>query len=423
MKIKKIVKKLTPEFLLDFYHYALAFIGSVVFLFPSRKITVIGVTGTSGKSTTVDFITRILEEAGNHVASVSSVRFKIGKKEWKNELKMTTPGRMKLQQFLRQAVQSKCDLAVLEIASEGIKQHRHKFIHFDTAVFTNLSPEHIEAHGGFENYRNEKLKLFKATKNVHIVNIADDDAKYFWSIGARQKIGFKSKNQTSKCKMTNQNSKIVEADDIKLTADGLLFKIQDTKFNTQLLGDFNVYNALAAIAVARAYGVSLEDCRRALEKAAGVPGRMEMVSQNPMVVVDYAHTPEQLELAYKSFHGKPLVCVLGSCGGGRDKWKRPALGKIAQQYCKEIIITNEDPYDEPPLDIINQVAESAGSKAQKILDRKEAIVRALALAKPGEAVIITGKGSEVWMCLENGKKIPWSDKDTVKEELVKTLDK
>src|SRR3990167_6100292 len=181
MAPKELVKKFIPKFALNIYHYKLALLGAFLFGFPGKdkNIKIIGITGTSGKSTTIDFVCRILEEAGFKVASFSSVRFRIGDREWKNELKMTMPGRMKVQKFLRQAVNEKCQFAVLEITSEGIMQSRHRFINFDTAVFTNLSPEHIESHGGFENYRNAKLKLFKATKKRHIINIADENAKYF----------------------------------------------------------------------------------------------------------------------------------------------------------------------------------------------------------------------------------------------------
>ena len=403
MTFKETAKKFIPKFLLRFYHFCLALFGAVVFGFPgkSKNMKIIGVTGTSGKSTTVDFITRILEEAqpspkasageaGEKVASVSSIRFKVGDKEWENIYKMTMPGRFVIQKLLSQAKKAQCKYVVLEVTSEGIRQFRHKFINFDCAVFTNLTPEHIESHGGFENYRNEKLKLFKATKNIHIVNADDSNAKYFLDVPANKKITFSLK----------------EAQSLNL------------KLNLQ--GEFNKMNALAAICVAKAYGISLEVCRKALEKAKGISGRMEIVSESPIrVVVDYAHTPEQLEAVYKTFKDEKLICVLGSCGGGRDKWKRPELGKLAAKYCKEIIITNEDPYDEKPAEIINQVAETAGSDAQKVANRKEAIEKAIKLAKPGDTVIITGKGSEPWMCLENGKKIPWDDRQIARDSLEK----
>ena len=391
MTFKERIKKFIPNFLLRSYHYALALLGAVIFGFPgtSKNLKIIGVTGTSGKSTTVDFITRILEENGNKVASASSIRFKVGDKEQENKYKMTMPGRFVIQKFLSQAKNAGCEYVVLEITSEGIRQFRHKFINFDAAVFTNLTPEHIESHGGFENYRNEKLKLFRSTKNVHVVNKDDENASYFWDITAKQKIGFSINNASNE------------------------------KFKLNLIGDFNISNALAAISVAKAYGVNFEICKNALEKAKGIPGRMEIVSENPKVVVDYAHTPAQLEAVYKSFRGEKLICVLGSCGGGRDKWKRPVLGEIAKKYCEDIIITNEDPYDEDPMEIINQVAETAGPKAQKVLDREEAINTAMALTKSGETVIITGKGSEPWMCLKNGVKIPWDDRKIAKDAVDK----
>lgn len=189
MNLKEAVKKLIPKFLLRFYHFCWALSGAITFGFPGidKNIKVIGVTGTSGKSTTVDFITRILEEAGKSVASISSIRFKLQDSEIENKYKMTMPGRFVIQKFLRKAIDVRCKYVVLEVTSEGIRQFRHKFIEFDTAVFTNLTPEHIESHGGFENYKNEKLKLLKATKNIHVINVDDENAKCFLDIPAKEK--------------------------------------------------------------------------------------------------------------------------------------------------------------------------------------------------------------------------------------------
>ena len=188
--MKELIKKFIPDFILSWYHWKLAFLAAVLYGFPSRKLKVIGVTGTNGKSTVVELTTKILEEAGYKVASLSSIRFKIGEKEWQNTLKMTMPGRFKIQKFLRQAVNAGCQYAVLEVTSEGIKQYRHKFINFEAAVFTNLSPEHIEAHGSFENYREAKGKLFKATKKIHIINMDDENAEYFLQFPAAKKLDF-----------------------------------------------------------------------------------------------------------------------------------------------------------------------------------------------------------------------------------------
>jgi len=397
MRFKEAVKKILGKNLLSLYHFKLALLGAFLYGFAgkSKALKIIGVTGTSGKSTTSDFLSRILEEAGNKVASVSTIRFKIGEKEWENKYKMTMPGRFVMQKFLRQAKNAGCKFVVLEVTSEGIRQFRHKFINFDTAVFTNLGQEHIERHGGFENYRNAKLELFYATKNVHVINADDPNAEYFVKVPAKKIIKF-----------TLDDAKKM---DLKL----------------QVPGEFNLYNAMAAISVAKVYGIGLADCKKTLENAKGIAGRMEVVQEKPFkVIVDYAHTPEQLESVYKTLQNPKtqgptpkLVCVLGSCGGGRDKWKRPVLGKIANQYCDKIIITNEDPYDENAMEIINQVAEPTENKAEKILDRREAIKKAIDLAKPGNIVIITGKGSEPWMCLAGGKKIPWDDRQTAREAL------
>lgn len=384
-----ILRKIAPRFFISSYHYFLALAGAVFFLFPSRKLKVIGITGTSGKSTTVEMLSAMLEKGGFKTASMSSIRFKIGKDEEKNIFKMTMPGRFKIQRFLRKAVKADCKYAIIEVTSQGIEQFRHKFIFFDTAIFTNLTPEHIESHRGFENYKRAKAKLFYTTKNIHIINRDDPNSDFYWQIPALKKIGFSLKD-----------------------AEGLLPQ------NLDLLGKFNAYNCLAATVAAMMQGVSLQICKKSIEEFKGIPGRMEILANKPFaVIVDYAHTPEQLRKVYSALKDQPKICVLGSCGGGRDKWKRPEMGKIAKEHCKKIIITNEDPYDEDPMEIISQVAEGAKREAEIILDRQEAIKRAIGLAKEGDVVIITGKGSESWMCVKNGKKIPWDDREIAKEAL------
>ena len=407
--IKEFIKKFTPKRILSAYHFSLAFLGAFFYGFPSRKIKAIGVTGTNGKTTVTEMISKILEEAGFKVALLNSIHFKIGGMERANDLRMTMPGRFKLQKFLREAVDSKCQYVVLEITSEGIKQYRHKFIDFAAAVLTNLSLEHIEAHGSFEKYREAKGEFFKACKKVHVINKDDPNASYFLQFPADSKILYSLKDK-----------------------DRFLSKIR-------LLGEFNIYNAIAAIQTGLSQGVNLVSCLRAIEKVELIPGRMELVISEPFkVFVDYAFTPNALEQVYKTLTKSPnhpitqsLICVLGACGGGRDKWKRPVLGGIAARYCKDIIVTNEDPYDENPVEIVEQVARGAEnislnqdlnqrkSAVLKILDRREAIREALKTAKRGDIVIITGKGSEPSICLAGGKKIPWDDRKVVKEEFNK----
>ena len=410
--MKDLIKNFIPEPVLSLYHFILAFLGVMIYRFPSRQLKVIGVTGTNGKTTTAEMISKILEEAGYRTAVMNSIRFKIGDEEEPNMLKMTMPGRFQIQKFLRQAVASGCQYAILEVTSEGIKQHRHRFINFGTAVFTNLTPEHIEAHGSFENYQAAKGKLFQATKNIHIINIDDENANYFLQFPAAKKLTY------------------------GLTKGDV--NTQNTQFKLNLIGEFNIYNALAAICAGLSQGIDLGTCQRAIEKVEGIPGRMEEVISQPFkVFVDYAFTPNALQKVYETLSGKSkiqipnskMICVLGACGGGRDKWKRPVLGEIAAKYCDEVIVTNEDPYDENPLDIIEQVAKGAESisvnqrrnqresAVYKILDRREAIRKSLELAKAGDIVVITGKGCEPWICVAGGKKIPWDDREVAREEI------
>lgn len=399
-KIIRFAKKFIPKSIFRFfqpiYHWLLAYFAALLYGFPSKKLKVIGVTGTNGKSTVVAMISAILEEAGKSVASVSSLRFRVNDNEWKNTLKMTMPGRFKLQKFLRDAVLSGCKYAVIEVTSEGIKQFRNKGINFFMAVLTNVTPEHIESHGSFEKYRTEKAKLFYASK-IHVLNKDDYNFEFFKKISAQKKV-FYSKND--------------------LPSD----------LNLKLIGEFNKENAAAAYAAARELGISEETIKSALEKIEGVPGRLEFVQKEPfIVVVDYAHTPDALRKVYETLRGggRGLICVLGAAGGGRDKWKRSEMGRIAADYCDEIILTNEDPYDEDPKKILEDIEmgiKDYGLRTMDyklILDRREAIHEALKSAKAGDTVIITGKGAEPWIMGPNDSKIPWDDREVAKEELKK----
>src|SRR3989344_1685624 len=434
---KKIIPPPIFAALQPLYHWVLAWAAAAFYWFPSRKLKVIGVTGTNGKSTIVHLITAILEEAGERAASVSSIRFRIGAEERRNDLKMTMPGRFKLQRFLRRAVNAGCKYAVIEVTSEGIQQYRHLGINFFMAVLTNVTPEHIESHGSFEKYRAAKAELFrKAT--VHILNGEDPSVEYFLKIPAPSGRG-SPKGAGRRIVFTKK----------KLPPD----------IHLRLLGEFNLENAVAAYHAAKILGIEREAIKRALEKVECVPGRLEFIQRELFsVVVDYAHTPDALRKVYETlrppsskspagkksdffgdlksdfkeagdfFPGGRLVCVLGAAGGGRDEWKRPEMGKIASRFCDEIILTNEDPYDENPAAILNDI-EAGFSKitnyksqipnSKQILDRREAIRSALKSAQSGDIVIITGKGSEPWIMGPNGTQIPWDDREVVREELKK----
>ncbi len=401
MSFKKFAKKIIPGFLIGYYHYFLAFIAAVFYFFPSQRLKVVGVTGTNGKSTTVELIAKVLRDQGYSVAFLSSIKLKVKDRERKNMFKMTMPGRFQIQKFLKQALKEGCQYVVLEVTSEGIKQHRHCFIRFEAAVLTNLTPEHIESHGSFEKYRQAKGKLFKATKKIHIINFDDPNKNYFLQFRAQKKYDYGLKQG----KINNREL------DLKL----------------KLVGDFNIYNALAAISLGFSQNISLNQAKKSVEEVAIISGRMEEVISKPFkVFVDYAVTPDSLEKLYleikKIFPINNIIAVFGSCGGGRDNWKRPVMGKIAAKYCDKIIITNEDPYDEDPYRILSMIKSGISnskfpiSNLWEILDRRKAIGKALELAKPGDVVLITGKGSEPWMCLANDKKIPWDDREIVKEE-------
>ncbi len=411
-RIKKIIPKSVFDFFAPYYHAGLAHLGSIIYGNPSKSLKVIGVTGTKGKSTTVYLISKIFEEVGEPIAAIGSLGFKIKDKEWPNNLKMTMPGRFKLQKFFSEAKKAGCKYVVLEVTSEGIKQKRHLGINFDCAVFTNLHKEHLENHGSFENYYQAKQELFKKTSNIHVLNADDENAELFSKFSSKRTIFFGIENGDLKAK------------NLDLKLDRSSFDVYGTRFNINFGGQFNVLNSLAALSVAAMYGIDLPRTKPILEGIKSIPGRMEFVQREPFsVVVDYAHTPDSLEAVYKSLKPKAvnqkLICVLGAAGGGRDKWKRPEFGRIADEYCDEIILTDEDPYEEDPEKIIDEVASGIKSDRQviKILDRREAIKTALTKAKQGDIVVITGKGSEISIAVAGGKKIPWSDREIVRELL------
>ncbi|MBI2578055.1 MAG: UDP-N-acetylmuramoyl-L-alanyl-D-glutamate--2,6-diaminopimelate ligase [Candidatus Wildermuthbacteria bacterium] len=424
--MKALIKRLIPKQFWGWYHFSLALRGAIRYGFPSKKLIVIGVTGTDGKSTTTEMIVRVLKEAGYKTASTSSVWFQIGDAKEKNPLKMSMPGKSFLQSFLAKAVKEGCTHAVLEVSSEGILQHRHRFIDFHTAVFTNIYPEHIERHGSFEKYLSEKQKLFRAAKQVHVINTDDKNAPQFLKFGAKHAYGFGFGEKQK----YSEVEKYIRAESVEDTKNGVRFLVNGTQFQLQLLGWFNAMNALAAICVADSQNIPLAKAKTALEKMDAMPGRMEVVIREPFtVIVDYAVTPEAYENLYKAarqlFQPRKMIAVFGAAGGGRDTWKRPLLGKIAAEYCDEIILTNEDPYDEDPLQILSEIKSGITNtqfpmtNVLEILDRREAIRKALSIAKEGDVVVLTGKGSEDAIAVAGGKKIPWSERGVVEEEIKK----
>lgn len=430
--MKKLIRKLVPKSILKIYHWILAFLADFIYGHPSRKMTIVGVTGTTGKSTTVYLIAKVLEEAGHKVGLTSTFNYQIADQEWINDTKMTMPGRFSLQKILKRMLKAGCTHVVIETSSEGIAQYRHLGIDYDVAVFTNLSPEHIETHGSFANYKQAKGKLFKSlmrnkqkAKKVSVVNLDDKEADYFLQFWADDKWGYTlNPNDQSQ-----RNINVLGAKQISLEADGSRFIVDDLKYDLDLVGLFNIYNALAAVCVGYSLNIDKATIASGLAKVASVPGRLEEIEegQNFKVIVDYAHEPYSLQSVYEAL--KPtvtgrMITVLGSCGGGRDKARRPILGKLAAQYADIVIVTNEDPYDEDPMKIIEQVSAGAIKEGKQLdnnlfnfLDRQAAIKKALSLAEADDLVLISGKGAEQCIMGPRNEKIPWDDRQVVRSEL------
>jgi len=412
--LRKIYKVLNVA---PLYHWSFAFLGSLAYPI-GKEMTVIGVTGTKGKTTTLEILNVILEGSGASTAFLSSARMKIAGSAAKNMTGNSMPGRFYIHKFLHRAWKAGCKYALLEATSEGVKLHRHKFIPWRIALITNLAPEHIESHGSFEKYRDAKgafLAYALAEGATVFLNRADEHTEFYINM-LRTK-----RKEPDIVLFSGEDVPWVNA--VKPAVDG----------QHAFLMQFNQENIAAAQGISRKLGISDEAIQASLVNFSGVPGRMEFVQTKPFAaVVDYAHTPDSLMKVYDSLQKSPyrgpqgkLICVLGSCGGGRDTWKRPIMGRIAAEYCDRIILTNEDPYDEDPEKIVKDIAngfESAQNRKfvspdsyQVILDRREALAAAVRDAKPGDVVVATGKGSESWIHMAGGAKMPWNEREVLQQ--------
>jgi UDP-N-acetylmuramoyl-L-alanyl-D-glutamate--2,6-diaminopimelate ligase len=417
-KILRFIEKLIPKSIYRFfqpaYHYLLALAGAILYRFPSKEIFVIGVTGTKGKTTTSEYIHHLLTEAGYKTALVSTIQFKIGEKSERNLFKMTTPGRFFLQKLLRRAIKKGCTYAVIEMSSEAVLQFRHRFIYLDAFVFTNLSPEHIERHGSYEKYRAAKFEIAKrcaqSGKHTRIAILNGDEAEssLFASLPYSKKYTYR----------------LEQAKPYELGHSGRYFSWNGRTVHTTLPGTFNILNALAALTLGEALHIPTDVLLHAVESFKGALGRVQRIEagQNFTVVVDYAHTVDSLTKLYEAFSGTRRICVLGGTGGGRDKGKREKMGKVASSYCDEIILTNEDPYDEDPESIVADIkAGITNKKIEIIMDRREAIRTALRHANLGSTVLISGKGTDPYIMEAKNKRTPWSDAEIAREELQKLV--
>lgn len=456
-KILNIIKKYIPKkafkALQPAYHFLLSWLSALMCRRPSEKLIVIGVTGTTGKTTVVYLIAKVLREAGFRVGYTSTAMFSDGRKEWLNDKKMTMPGRFFTQRMLDKMLRNQCQYAIIETTSEGVRQFRHRFINYDILVFTGLYPEHIESHGSFEKYKEAKGRLFahlkkcktkyaddkkhirksdtgikkldlNRVKKTIIVNGDDERADYFLGFWSEIKFAYGKRNE-----IKIKDIEAIKYNNVEIGGEGVSFEANGEKINLRLLGEFNAANAAAAVCAGLSQGLGMERIKKGLEKVKGVPGRFERINegQNFTVIVDYAFEPNAVAKLYETVglipHRK-IIHVLGSAGGGRDIARRPKLGKIAGEKADYVVVTDEDPYDDNPEIIIDQVAigaEHAGKKLNenlfKIPARREAIKKALALSEEGDIVLLTGKGCEQAICAANGEKIPWDDREVAKEEI------
>ena len=436
MGIKSIIKKFIPEQFISLYHLIFAALAAFYYGWPSKKMIVIGITGTKGKTSAANFIWSVLTAGGHKTGLIGTANIKISEIEMLNKYHMTMPGRFILQKLLRQMADAGCEFVIVETTSEGIKQWRHFGIFYDVAIFTNLTPEHLEAHGNsFEKYKEAKGKMFKIIKNgkrkiiggkeikkIIIVNYDDPHKEYFLNFPADKKINFGTKEGSD-----------FQADKIRNTGEGLEFLVGSTPYQINISGKFNVYNALPAVAIGSVFGVSSEQIQGGLKSLKNIPGRMEKIDEDQdfTVFVDYAHEKEGMsavletasEMAMQSI-GKVIV-LLGAEGGGRDKAKRPILGEIAAKNADFIVVSNVDPYEDDPKEICEDIAvatekfgKTRGKNLFIIEDRREGIKKAISLANKNDVVLITGKGSEQSIVI-GGRRFPWDDRTVVREELNK----
>lgn len=376
---------------------------------PSRHMKIIGITGTNGKTTSAFMIKEILERKGYKVGLIGTIANYIGDK--KIHAERTTPESLELHELFSEMVECKVDYCVMEVSSHSLSLDRVYGIEFCESIFTNLTQDHLDFHKTFENYFSAKLMLFRNSKNS-IINIDDIYGEKAYSFIKSSKLSFGLSNSD------------IMASDIKMHSRGSKFTLRykDNSFEVELSipGNYNIYNALGAIAVCLSQGIEPTVIKVALEKVQ-VPGRCELVKDTHNlgfeIILDYAHTPDGLENILKTareFTKGKLICVFG-CGGDRDKTKRPIMGKIGSKLCDISVITSDNPRNEDPLEIINDIVKGIEKHNFEIIEsRKAAIKRAMEIASPGDVIVIAGKGHEDYQVLK-GKTIHFDEREVVSE--------
>lgn len=411
-------------------HLAAAFEG-----FPAKELRVIGVTGTDGKTTTVNLIWSVLRAAGHTAGLISSVNALIGDSFHDTGLHTTTPNALEVQKYLSQMMAAGAEYAVLEATSHGLAQHRVTACEFDVAVVTNITHEHLDYHGTFEEYREAKASLFRGltksarkpdTPKVAVLNVDDPSFAYLKDITADERLTYGLNGGAQ-----------VTAGGLTLSPSGVSFTALtpqgDFPITMHLVGRFNVYNALASIAVGLSQKIPVAQIQQGIEEVRQLTGRMERMElgQSFQLVIDFAHTRNSLQNALEAARemAQGRIVVVFGCAGLRDREKRPVMGEIAGRLADRIVITAEDPRTEDLDQIMAQIGEGCekagrreGVDYWRIGDRGEAIRFAVDMAEEGDLVLVAGKGHEKSMCFGT-TEYPWSDHEAVREALSRRLER
>lgn len=393
--------------------------------YPGKKMRMIGVTGTNGKTSSTYMLRDILRKTGYKVGVIGTIKIMIEDEEM--PIHNTTPDVIDLQEILDKMYKQNIDYVVMEVSSHALDMNRIAGCEYDTAMFTNLTQDHLDYHKTMENYALAKAKLFdslsapnlvKSNKNA-VINLDDE-------------LGSKTMIEHTKCNLITygiKNDAVLKAENVEIKASGASFdvKYKDdcVHFDLKVTGMFNVYNILGVIGVALAEKISFDIIKETLEAFEAVAGRFELVRQGQdfSVIVDYAHTPDGLENVLKTAREiakKRLIVVFG-CGGDRDRTKRPIMGRIAAQLADVVIATSDNPRTEDPEFILSEVEAGVlpalhGNFHEKITDRKTAIFRAIELAQKDDIVLIAGKGHENYQILKTGT-IHFDDKEVAIEAI------
>jgi len=392
---------------------AAAIAASAAFGWPARELRLVGVTGTNGKTTTVNILRHLLDDDRGRSASIGTLGVLLGSagEPMEGGQGLTTPGPVELQRVFRRLVERGVTSVAMEVSSHSLDQHRVDGVEFDVAVFTNLTRDHLDYHGDMERYFAAKRRLLEHLKPhaTYVINL--DDRIWNELQSSRRRVGFS----------TRITSAEVHARDLRFGPRGsewtLAFDQLAYPVHLPLIGDFNVANALAAASAAYALGMPTERIAARLADVPQVPGRLEILRESPTVLRDYAHTPDALERAIASvrpFTAGRLIVLFG-CGGDRDPGKRPQMGAIAEQGADFVMLTSDNPRTEDPEAIIDDIeAGMTGDSHRRIEDRRRAIAESLEMAGPDDVVLLAGKGHETYQ-IRGTERVHFDEREIVNE--------